>query len=228
MTFAAAAGLAVALLLMNSDADIIAWMRLRDGTTVTVLRTITDIALVQWFLVPAALVVVALARMDWRSRPLSRRGRMALLFGQALYVFGAVALAQIIVRVFKFLIGRGRPELLDAQGSRHFEPFALQDLYWSFPSGHSATAGALAMILALWFARLRWLAVAVGLVLGASRVASDAHYPSDVVAGLTVGALTALFIARWLASRGVVFRFSGSDLLPVPRFARRGRPGNQP
>ena len=51
-----------------------------------------------------------------------------------------------------------------------------------------------------------------------SRVAARAHYPSDVVAGLSLGLLYALFLARWLARRRVAFRFRKGALLPVPRF----------
>ena len=59
--------------------------------------------------------------------------------------------------------------------------------------------------------RLRIFAVAVGaglaLMIGVSRVYLGVHYPTDVLAGWTVGlawALTCGLLARWLAGRGQV------------------------
>lgn len=56
----------------------------------------------------------------------------------------------------------------------------------SFPSGHAASAATMAMLLAedgwgpLWWA--------IALTIGASRVHVGVHHPSDVVAGLVIGA----------------------------------------
>jgi membrane-associated phospholipid phosphatase len=62
----------------------------------------------------------------------------------------------------------------------------------SFPSGHSASAAAFATGAAL---ELPGLAVPVGTLaaaVGASRVVTGVHYPSDVVAGFAVGFAAAL------------------------------------
>lgn len=87
----------------------------------------------------------------------------------------------------------------------------------SFPSGHSMIAVALYLTLAVLIARalphrrLRVFTVAVGatlaLVIGASRVYLGVHYPTDVLAGWTIGlawALTCGLVARWLGGRGRV------------------------
>lgn len=58
----------------------------------------------------------------------------------------------------------------------------------SFPSGHAASAAAFASAVALEIPALRVpLATLAGLV-GFSRVATGAHYPSDVAAGFVLGA----------------------------------------
>jgi membrane-associated phospholipid phosphatase len=62
---------------------------------------------------------------------------------------------------------------------------------FSFPSDHATTAGAVAA--GLFLANRRWGIVAVGLALlmAFTRVYVGAHYPSDVIAGLALGAAVA-------------------------------------
>jgi undecaprenyl-diphosphatase len=66
----------------------------------------------------------------------------------------------------------------------------------SFPSGHSASAAAFATAAAL---EMPVLAVPLGVLAAAvivSRVATGAHYPSDVIAGSAVGVGAALLTRR--------------------------------
>ena len=69
----------------------------------------------------------------------------------------------------------------------------------SFPSGHTAAAvcfyGSIAAII-LWHSRHRWIKVvavvicaAVPLMIAGSRVYRGMHYPTDVLAGLLLGAI---------------------------------------
>jgi membrane-associated phospholipid phosphatase len=119
---------------------------------------------------------------------------------------GAIALAlsvlatQAVVAIVKALVTRPRPE----------EELALTDPSgYSFPSGHSASAVALYVTLALVAATLwktRWrpvLYVAAGMLavaIGLSRIYLGAHYPTDVLAGWLTGGI--LVTASWaLCSR---------------------------
>ncbi|GCB44609.1 phosphatase PAP2 family protein [Streptomyces sp. NL15-2K] len=63
---------------------------------------------------------------------------------------------------------------------------------WSFPSNHAAIAAAAAVALLFVSRRLGAVAVVAACAMAASRVWVGAHYPHDVVAGVTVGTLTAL------------------------------------
>ncbi|MFF3839138.1 phosphatase PAP2 family protein [Streptomyces sp. NPDC001930] len=69
---------------------------------------------------------------------------------------------------------------------------------WSFPSNHATLAGAAAVT--LWFVswRLGAIATPAALAMAASRVWVGAHYPHDVVAGLLLGALISVPVARLL------------------------------
>lgn len=73
---------------------------------------------------------------------------------------------------------------------------------WSFPSNHATVAGAVAVAIAWSGARLGLLAAAVALFAAASRVVVGVHYPHDVIAGLMLGTMVAIFLplpARLLA-----------------------------
>lgn len=71
----------------------------------------------------------------------------------------------------------------------------------SFPSGHTAAAVALYAAVALVVlrhtgSRLAWLLLLVPVAVGASRLYRGMHHPSDVVAGLLLGALCVFWAER--------------------------------
>ncbi|MRI83442.1 MAG: phosphatase PAP2 family protein [Nitratiruptor sp.] len=115
---------------------------------------------------------------------------------KALYVLASVALSGLIVDILKPLIGRARPKLLFNEGFYGFEPLTFKASYWSMPSGHSATAFALGVSLALLFPRYRLLWLALAGLVALSRVILGKHYPSDVLIGSLIGALTAWWLYR--------------------------------
>lgn len=65
---------------------------------------------------------------------------------------------------------------------------------YSFPSGHSTAAGAAAAVISLKDGRAGAAAWVFALLMAFSRVFLAVHYPSDVVAGLALGALCAAAI----------------------------------
>lgn len=74
----------------------------------------------------------------------------------------------------------------------------------SFPSSHSAVTSAAAAIL-IWAYRKRtplaWLALLLPLLIGYSRVYVGVHYPSDVLAGWTLGAILATLACTFVSRR---------------------------
>ncbi len=75
---------------------------------------------------------------------------------------------------------------------------------YSFPSDHAVMAGAVAVGVLLVHRRLGLLAVALAVLMAATRVYVGAHFPLDVVVGLMVGALVAL--VAYLAVRPLATR----------------------
>lgn len=114
----------------------------------------------------------------------------------AAYVLAVRIATQLISSGLKTAVGRHRPVVA--------HPVAIWHGY-SFPSGHAAGAASvylpLALILVIWLRSTRWhwavgtAAAALCLVVAASRVLLGAHYPSDVLSGLALGAAVAA--ATW-------------------------------
>ncbi|HEY7676022.1 MAG TPA: phosphatase PAP2 family protein [Candidatus Methylomirabilis sp.] len=108
----------------------------------------------------------------------------------------AVAAAGIAVQLIKHVACRARPD--SPGGGAFFHDVPCLGAMWgffSFPSGHAATATALAVALGLRVPALRLPAAAGVVVVMASRVYLGAHFPSDVMAGATLGAVAGVLAA---------------------------------
>jgi membrane-associated phospholipid phosphatase len=209
---------AVLLVAIAAPFDVAAadWARAADSPVTRLMIAITDIGRNIWYLTPAAVIFVfALTAARTRSDRRERRVLKAVA-GHAFFAFAAIGLAALVTAILKRLIGRARPALMDEGGAFAFNPLAWNDLYYSFPSGHSTTIGAVAAVLAMWFPRAAVPLLAVGVFLAATRVPAQAHYPSDVVAGFSLGFLFAIAAGRFLARRGIALRQGQGRLLPSP------------
>lgn len=100
----------------------------------------------------------------------------------------ATGLSQILKRV----AGRPRP----AVGLAEFAPRIECPDEFSFPSGHTAAAFAVAAAFLGEPTPLALLGVTLASGIGLSRMALGAHYPLDVAAGALLGAGCG-FVARW-------------------------------
>jgi membrane-associated phospholipid phosphatase len=216
MTAWLVAGLVAAVVVSFADGAAIRFVRDSDSGIIRFMAYITNIGRSQWYLVPAGLVFCAVALADWSRGGARAKARLSFIFGQAAYVFSSVALSGLFVNAIKVLFGRARPRLLDQLGAHYFDPLTFGYLNASFPSGHSTTVGAIVGILIVWFPRWSLLIIELGLFFAATRIAAEAHYPSDVIAGFVIGLFFSVGLARWLAKRGVVFRFAPGKILPIP------------
>lgn len=159
-----------------------------------------------------ALVLFSLVR-DLSEHSLRVRVHDLTRVAASLYVLASVVLAGLVAALLKFVIGRARPKLIDEYGSFAFDMFGPSSSWASFPSGHTTTIMSCAMALALIFPRQRIAILVAGIVISFGRVAVGAHYPSDVLGGVALGALVSWLFARAHARRRLVFRFDSEGRL---------------
>ena len=107
-----------------------------------------------------------------------------------------------IADLFKMLIVRLRPNDIGASFSGsvwdtfgHWLPMLTSGSgSQSFPSAHTATAVGFAAGLIWLYPNGRVLFTVLAALVGCQRIASGAHYPSDVLAGAAIGCLAAAFL----------------------------------
>jgi membrane-associated phospholipid phosphatase len=116
------------------------------------------------------------------------RARRAALRGLASVVLASTA-SNVIG---KGLTGRARPSAPVPPARR----LAHGVRTTSFPSGHAASAAAFATGAALEFPALAAPVGALAAAVGASRVVTGVHFPSDVLAGFAVGAAAGALTLR--------------------------------
>lgn len=130
----------------------------------------------------------------------------------ALFLMAAVLGGGFLVQGMKTMIDRPRPEIVP-----HLAHVSSQ----SFPSGHSTmsavtylTLGGLVMAVVqgrLLKLYVLGLAVALTMLVGASRVVLGVHYPSDVFAGWTIGLVWSE--ACWLTHAALSGRLRATPVL---------------
>jgi membrane-associated phospholipid phosphatase len=141
-------------------------------------------------------VLVLLAALFWRLKGEGREALLWLLLGTSTWILQAG---------LKVAVERPRPELW--VGSVALASFA-------FPSGHALASATFYPLLARGVAKLRshwaaWAYAAAGLMalyIGLGRLYLGVHWPTDVLAGWTLGGIQTAFALFLLDRRTVVER----------------------
>jgi membrane-associated phospholipid phosphatase len=117
-----------------------------------------------------------------------------LLKDEALYVLLSIFIAGLVCDALKILLGRSRPQELFAHHLYGFYFLQTHASMWSFPSGHAVVVSSFAMAMSILLPRLSWLFAIIVLVICLTRVVLTAHFVSDTLAGMYLGALVALLL----------------------------------
>lgn len=128
--------------------------------------------------------------------------------GNALLIVGAVVSGALLSESLKMGFARPRPDLV---------PHLVVAESGSFPSGHAMLSAVTYLTIGVLLARIHeqrrvkslvlGFAIALTLLVGASRVYLGVHWPTDVLAGWSLGAAWAALwwlLAWWLQRRGTV------------------------
>lgn len=110
-----------------------------------------------------------------------------------LYICVSAAIAMVIGDGLKYLLGRYRPVMLFEQNLYGLHFFSTKWALNSTPSGHTLRAFSILTALSLLYRRYAAGFITLAVLIGLSRVAVTAHYPSDVLFGAFIGIFTALW-----------------------------------
>ena len=204
IAFGAAAALAIFLLtLVLFDAAAITAVKQLPSSVVWFFEEITDFGKSGWFLWPLGILFLVLAALAGAAPRTPQV--LAAVMVRVGFLFAAIALPGIFVNVVKHVVGRARPMVGGSLDPFLFSPFSWPAAYAGLPSGHATTAFSVLVAFGTLWPRARAVLWIYALIILASRVVVNAHYPSDVLAGALVGTVGALMVRRYFALRGLGF-----------------------
>jgi lipid A 4'-phosphatase len=202
---AALTALAIVLSVLYLDRPLAIFFHARSEQLRAVFTFITQFGLSAGYLYGAAITFAALRIAARLPRIAALSDRLRAYSYVPLFFFMAIAVPGLAVDILKVVFGRARPKLLFGNGEYGFTWFGTQADYWSFPSGHTTNAVAIALAVTMIWPRYRVPAAIFAVLIAASRVIITAHYLSDVI----MGAFLAFTIVPYVR---FVFAQSGIDL----------------
>jgi membrane-associated phospholipid phosphatase len=207
----------IAGLMVFVDAREIGLMPPRGPASLWPARILTDFGKDTYVLEALLLALVVVALIVPRSRE-SLRSRLLGVGTRIEYLFLAVLIPVLAGEVIKWIVGRGRPFVGGNADVFNFVPFNGTESHFSFPSGHSITAFALAFAVSALWSRARVVMVFYAVVIVFTRLVLLAHHPSDVVAGAVIGLVGAMAVRYWFAVRRRGFAIHGDgEIVPLSR-----------
>jgi len=137
-------------------------------------------------------VICALAAGWW----LYCRHRSAQERANSNHILLTTVAVTLLPHLLKSIFDQKRPDRLMVRGHLHGVPFSGKPLD-AFPSGHAIHVGALASAATVLPPAKRNLAWSIGAGLVLTRIVLLAHWTSDVIAGLAIGAAVERLLRRW-------------------------------
>ena len=114
-------------------------------------------------------------------------------------LFTAALLAGLLVNIVKLFIIRRRPKgipFMEPESIQQYDTLLIDWTPWtsaiksidcSFPSGHTATAFAVFVVLSFYYPQGKRVFLTLAILAGIQRIVACAHFPSDVIVGAIIG-----------------------------------------
>jgi undecaprenyl-diphosphatase len=167
-----------------------------------------------YYLYPLGIAGLALTGLAFWDKALAVRPMCRRVLPYIGFAFSAIALSGIAAILLKILIGRARPRVLLSEDWYGIDPIGLASSYQSFPSGHATTAFTVAFVVAFLWPRLLYPAMAVAVSVALCRVAVNAHFLSDIIAGGILAAVVTSLLRAEFARRGLLFKSVANSTSP--------------
>src|SRR4051812_31705948 len=135
-------------------------------------------------------ILLGLAAIMWIACPKQSAQTRARLNHFAI----TIAASAVLPHIFKFFIDQQRPDRR-IHGRRNGIPKSGK-AYDAFPSGHAVHMGALASAISRFFPRYSMASWLFASAISGTRVALLAHWLTDVLAGLAIGATVERVVAK--------------------------------
>lgn len=136
--------------------------------------------------------------------------RLAAAAVVPLFLFLSIAVSGLITDLLKVVFGRARPKLLFANETFGFDWWGTKADFWSFPSGHTTTAVAIAAALYFLWPRFVPLYAGFAVLVSLSRAVIGAHYVSDVIAATFIAIAATAYLHHVFERGGVSVRDAAS------------------
>ncbi|MEM9332377.1 MAG: phosphatase PAP2 family protein [Pseudomonadota bacterium] len=212
----------VVLALYNfADPIFIKWYAEGNTDRAGLFALTTDIGQSHWILISSGSIILFMSIYNFPKLSSPHTIHWHHIFLKFYFVFTTIAFSGLAAILFKNLIGRARPVLHENYELWLSSPFAGVYHYASFPSGHSTTVGALAAVLLLIAPRIGYVFVPVAIWVAISRVAVGAHFPSDIIAGLSLGVIFTWIYARSFARKRLLFEFGENGEIKLRNLAAK-------
>lgn len=157
-------------------------------------------ALGKWSIYVGALILLGLFFRFYKRDRMSEQ--------KVWFLLACIILTNLVGFVLKITLSRSRPELLFEGNYFGFYWFKFNDLFWSFPSGHSITIAGLTAGLGVLFPRYFYLFLGLALLIISTRVLLYFHYLSDVMTGFYLSVLVVGFFVENLRKRNCLVYIS--------------------
>ena len=128
------------------------------------------------------------------------RDRGALERADSNHILLTTVAVTLLPHLLKSIFDQKRPDRLMVRGHLRGVPFSGKPLD-AFPSGHAIHVGALASAATVLPPAKRNLAWSIGAGLVLTRIVLLAHWTSDVIVGLAIGAAVERLLRRWTGFR---------------------------